>query len=195
MVNKNRLINLVNDINTTRKDLSKMQTNLPARLMQININNHKRKHSNKHKLTGKPRVYAKSVSSTFSSVMHNNHTHTQGKTIVNESNKPYIKIDEIHNGDVQHYMIPKNSIPYKPNKKLAMQIKLLPQHPTMQHHPTMAHHPTMQQPTMQYRHIIPTMQHSTKTRHHKKHNTKQRHTKSCNTKKLHTKKLHYKLSY
>jgi hypothetical protein len=178
MVNKNRLINLVNDINTTRKDLSKMETNLPAKLMQINIKNnikkHKSKYNNKHKFSGKPQVYAKSVSSTFSSVMHNDHTHTQGKTIVNESNKPYIKIDEIQNGDVQHYMIPKNSIPYKPNK---LQIKLLsPQHPTM-HHPTMHH---------------PTMAHSTKTKHTKKHHTKKHHTKKHHTKKHHTKKHHTK---
>ena len=172
MISKERLINLVNDINTTRKDLSKMETNLPAKLMQINIKNnikkHKSKYNNKHKFSGKPQVYAKSVSSTFSSIMHNGHTHSQGKKIINNSTKPYVQIDEMQNGNVQHYMIPKNTIPYKPNK-LAMQIKLLSQHPTMKQH--------------------------TKTSHKKKQHTKTSHKKKQHTKTSHKKKQHTKTKH
>lgn len=104
MINQERLLHLVNDINTTRKDLTKMQTNLPAKLMQINAEHNK------------PQVYAKSVSSSFSSVMHNGHSHSQGKQIVNDSTKPFIQIDEMLNGNVKHYMVPKNTIPYKPSR-------------------------------------------------------------------------------
>ena len=58
----------------------------------------------------KPKTYAKSVSSYYSTVMHNGESHNKGKKIVNESTNPNLEIDEIENGQVQHYMIPKNSI-------------------------------------------------------------------------------------
>ena len=156
MISKERLINLVNDINTTRKDLSKMQTNLPARLMQLNNK------SNQQKQKQNSQVYAKSVSSTFSSMMHNGHTHSQGKKIINDSTKPYVQIDEMQNGNVQHYMIPKNTIPYKPNK-LAMQINLLSQHPTIKHHTKKSHPTKKQHPTKKMRHTKKS--HSTKKSH------------------------------
>lgn len=111
MINHSRLLHLVNDINTTRKDLTKMQTNLPAKLMQINAK------------PTKPQVYAKSVSSSFSSIMHNGHTHSQGKQVVNDSTKPYVRIDEMLNGDVKHYMVPKNTIPYKPSRIITSMMK------------------------------------------------------------------------
>lgn len=111
MISNERLHNLVNDINTTRKDLTKMQTNLPAKLMQINAK------------PTKPQVYAKSVSSSFSSIMHNGHTHSQGKQVVNDSTKPYVRIDEMLNGDVKHYMVPKNTIPYKPSRMITSMMK------------------------------------------------------------------------
>ena len=106
MINQKSLLHLVNDINTTRQDLTKMQTNLPAKLLQINDK------------PNKPKVYAKSISSSFSSVMHNGHTHSQGKQIVNDSTKPYVQIDDMLNGDVKHYMVPKNTIPYKSSRMI-----------------------------------------------------------------------------
>ena len=111
MINHSRLLHLVNDINTTRKDLTKMQTNLPAKLMALNAK------------PTKPQVYAKSVSSSFSSIMHNGHTHSQGKQVVNDSTKPYVRIDEMLNGDVKHYMVPKNTIPYKPSRMITSMMK------------------------------------------------------------------------
>ena len=116
-----RLQNLINTINNNRKDISKMHNNLPAKLMQLNnqqIINHSYKHQSQDQsqaqAQAQPQVYAKSISSSFSSVMHNGHTHSQGKRIVNESHKPYLQVDEMIDGSTQHYMIPKNSIPYKP---------------------------------------------------------------------------------
>jgi len=112
-----RLQNLINTINNNRKDISKMHNNLPAKLMQLNnqqIINHSHKHQSQTQPQAQPQVYAKSISSSFSSVMHNGHTHSQGKRIVNESHKPYLQVDEMIDGSTQHYMIPKNSIPYKP---------------------------------------------------------------------------------
>lgn len=106
-----RLQNLINTINNNRKDISKMHNNLPAKLMQLN-NQQIINHSHKHQ--AQPQIYAKSISSSFSSVMHNGHTHSQGKRIVNESDKPYLQVDEMMDGSTQHYMIPKTSIPYKP---------------------------------------------------------------------------------
>lgn len=114
-----RLQNLINTINNNRKDISKMHNNLPAKLMQLNnqqIINHSHKHQSQAQPQFQPQsqVYAKSISSSFSSVMHNGHTHSQGKRIVNESDKPYLQVDEMMDGSTQHYMIPKNNIPYKP---------------------------------------------------------------------------------
>lgn len=118
-----RLQNLINTINNNRKDISKMHNNLPAKLMQLNnqqIINHSHKHQSQAQPQFQPQfqpqsqVYAKSISSSFSSVMHNGHTHSQGKRIVNESHKPYLQVDEMMDGSTQHYMIPKNNIPYKP---------------------------------------------------------------------------------
>ena len=112
----NRLINLINTINNNRKDIAKMHNNLPAKLMQLNNpTSLSQPHNNHHQ---QPQMhsssYAKSISSTFSSVMHNGHTHSQGKRIINESDKPYLEVEEMNNGTTQHYMIPKNTIAYKP---------------------------------------------------------------------------------
>ena len=129
MVSNTRLINLVNDITNNRKYLTKQQSNLPAKLLALTNNNthddnilptqilppaKKNKHLQTKKHTKTNNVVAKTVSSIYSSVMHNGHTHSQGKKVINDSNKPYILIDEMQNGKEIHYMVPKNTIPYKP---------------------------------------------------------------------------------
>jgi uncharacterized protein YcbK (DUF882 family) len=103
MLNKERLANLISNINTKSKGIKKMQSNLPAKLLKLSQNT-------------KPKSYVKSVSSTFSSVMNNGESHSQGKKIVNDSTKPYLQIDEMQDGNIEHYMIPKNTIQYQPNK-------------------------------------------------------------------------------
>ena len=93
------LINLINMITQARKNKTKSQTNLPARLMKM---------SNMQK----PKSYEKSVSSSYSSIMHNGKKQIKGKQIINNSTKPFIQINEIQDGQIQHYMVPKNTIPY-----------------------------------------------------------------------------------
>lgn len=104
--NSNRLLNLFTTISDSRKDIPKMHNNLPARLLQLNTGNS----------ISSNQVYGKSISSTYSSVMHNGHTHTQGKQIINETNKPFLQVQEMIDGQTQQYLIPKNRIPYKPSK-------------------------------------------------------------------------------
>jgi len=103
------LIDLITKLSeaSNRKRLNKSQSNLPARLMQIP----------NRSASQSSRVFqdssSKAVSSTFSSFTHNGHTHSKGKKIINDSKQPFIKIDEMKNGNVQRYMVPKDTIPYK----------------------------------------------------------------------------------
>ena len=61
--------------------------------------------------------------------MQDGETHTEGKDIFNDSTKPFLQINEMHDGNTQHYMIPKNSIPYQPPKIT----RIKPQQPQQQH--------------------------------------------------------------
>ena len=98
--NANRLENLLNDISNNRRDLTKSDINLPARLMQ-NIN----KSSNPQ---SKPLIVSKSISSSYAASMQNGEVHAAGKEVINDSTKPYIQVSELHNGHLDKYMIPKN---------------------------------------------------------------------------------------
>ena len=69
----------------------------------------------------KPQSYAKSVSSSYSSVMRNGEEHSKGKQIINNSTKPFIQIDEMLDGQVHHYMVPKNTIPYTQPMQMSIQ--------------------------------------------------------------------------
>ena len=54
----------------------------------------------------------KSVSSSFSSMTQDGQTKSAGKTIINDSNKSYLQVEEIENGNTNQYIIPKNTIDY-----------------------------------------------------------------------------------
>jgi hypothetical protein len=107
-----------------RNNISKSQNNLPAHLMKINKKNKKTNINTNINTNVRPIVFkksfnksfSKSASSSYSSVMKNGKTkiHSEGKEIINNSNKPFIEINEMNNGSIKHYMVPKNSIPYKP---------------------------------------------------------------------------------
>ena len=103
-MNQQNLLNLITKISQERQNQTKSQTNLPARLMRM---------PSSMSRMSKPKTYAKSVSSYYSTMTHNGESHNKGKKIVNESTKPYLEIDEMQDDQVQHYMLPKNSIPYK----------------------------------------------------------------------------------
>lgn len=105
--NANRLENLLNDISNNRRELTKSDINLPARLMQ-NVN----KSSNPQ---SKPLIVSKSISSSYAASMQNGEVHAAGKEVINDSTKPYIQVSELHNGHLDKYMIPKNesNIPKK----------------------------------------------------------------------------------
>jgi len=98
----NRLANLLNTISNNRSTMTKSEINLPARLLQ-NGN----KLSNQHPQS-KPLIVSKSISSSYAASMQNGEVHTTGKEVVNDSTNPYIQVAELHNGQVEHYMIPRN---------------------------------------------------------------------------------------
>ena len=57
-----------------------------------------------------------SSSSIFKSVVKNGHVHSQGKQVINDSNKPFLVVNELHDGQVEHFTIPKSAINYSPIK-------------------------------------------------------------------------------
>ena len=67
---------------------------------------------NNIKAKTKPNSEFKSVSSSFSSITRNGSTKSSGKTIINNSNKPYLQVEENENGLTNQYIIPKNTINY-----------------------------------------------------------------------------------
>ena len=95
---QHNIIDIIARLSQASKNARKSQSNLPARLMRFN------------QVKTPPKVFQKSVSSSFTSVMHNGHKHTEGKQIVNDSTNPYIKIDEMQDGNVAQYMIPRNTL-------------------------------------------------------------------------------------
>ena len=130
------LIDLITKLSesSNRNRMIKSQSNLPARLMQLpHRSKSMRNMSNMSNMSNllsqpmnlQPNTYSrngrqvfsdsssKAVSSTYSSFSHNGHTHSKGKKVINDSKQPFIKINEIKNGDVKTYMIPKDTIPYK----------------------------------------------------------------------------------
>jgi hypothetical protein len=102
-VSQQNLINLIAKISKERQNRTKSQSNLVARIMKM---------PNMSRMS-KPKTYAKTVSSYYSTVSHNGESHNKGKKIVNESTNPYLEIDEMRDGQVKHYMLSKNSIPYR----------------------------------------------------------------------------------
>lgn len=115
------LLDIIKQLSVARNNISKSQNNLPAHL--IKMNKIQKKNTNKNtnifpNMVNKSvsKSFSKSSSSSYSSIMKNGKTkiHSEGKEILNNSNNPFIEIKEMDNGTVTHYMVPKNTIPYKP---------------------------------------------------------------------------------
>ena len=115
----NSLHDLINTISNNRSKLTKTETNLPAKLMSMNFSQ-----PNQHSKI-ETANYSRSVSSTYSSSMHNGKFHTVGKEVINNSRNPFIQVKEIHDGYQEEYIIPKNSKPskYQTSKKTKKQKK------------------------------------------------------------------------
>ena len=103
------IINVINSLSHSRNKhtFSKSRNNLPAQLMTIDRKN---KTTSKH--SSKPQVFNRTFksSSSFSSITQNGETHSEGKKVINNSLNPFIVINEMKNGDVKHYMIPRTSL-------------------------------------------------------------------------------------
>lgn len=95
---QSKILNIFQRLSNSRNHLTKMSNNLPAKLV----------HLNNYSGEGNGNVIKKSVSSTYTQVMHDGHMHVKGKQVINDSTKPFVLINEMENGDVQHYMMPRN---------------------------------------------------------------------------------------
>ena len=96
------IINIIAKLSKASRNSTKSQSNLPARLMKLQTNT-------KLNPSTLRNTYHKSISSSYSRIMKNGNTHTEGKQIIDNSNKPFIEIDEMYNGKVQQFMIPRIS--------------------------------------------------------------------------------------
>ena len=110
--NEERLLDLIKNISTSRQAMTPSKSNLAARLMTMHTQQPMMKQPMQHQHKNQ-QSRSFSSSSSFSSLMHNGHVQSQGKQIVNDSTKPYLAVKEMHNGHVNSFMIPKNTIPYK----------------------------------------------------------------------------------
>ena len=121
---QHNLIDLISMIRQASKNRSKTQSNLPARLIKMNKMNKNKprmspflqmsRHTSRmlpHNIQT-PESFKKSVSSSYSSIIKDGEQHSEGKQIINDSTKPFIRINEIQDGQIQQYMVPKNTIPY-----------------------------------------------------------------------------------
>jgi len=112
VIKREHILDIINRLSQASRNISMSQSNLPSRLMKIN-----------GPTQDYEKDYKKSVSSTYSTVMQNGRRHSKGKKIVNNSTKPYIEIDEMENGDVQHYMIPRQNVNMMRRPMLSMPIE------------------------------------------------------------------------
>jgi hypothetical protein len=177
---QHNLIDLISMISQARKNKTKSQSNLPARLMKMNMDK-------------KSKNYEKSVSSSYSSVMHNGHKHIKGKQVINNSSEPFIKINEMEDGQVHHYMVPKNNIPYKQPTQLEHHFDSeMPMPMPIQIHNQMPMSMQMQMPKssiVMYSTTIPTITKSKKSKKQKsKKSKKQKSKKSKKSMKPKSKK-------
>lgn len=129
------IMSLIKHITADRKRLTKSQTNLPAKLNSLS-SHHRNPKPNITSVNIQPAnySYAKTISSTFSSVVHNGKAHSEGKIITNESTKPFLNVKEMHNGEIEHFIIPKNTIKYKPSKAMMKTLKKSRKHSSHSKH-------------------------------------------------------------
>ena len=111
------ILDIIKHYSLGKNNLRKSQNNLPAQLMKLKAStssnlNHKQQSQRANVFTNS---FSKSLSSSFSSVTKNGETHKKGKTVINNSTRPFIEIKEMDNNNIRHYMVPKNTIPYKSN--------------------------------------------------------------------------------
>ena len=99
---QSQILNIFQRISNSRNNLSKSSNNLPAKL--VDLNNYSVEGN------GNDNVIKKSVSSSYTQVMHDGHMHVKGKQVINDSTKPFVLINEMENGSVQHYMMPRNNM-------------------------------------------------------------------------------------
>ena len=127
------IVDIINRLSRSKHSFRKSQNNLPARLMKLNSPKIVQAYKNKH-LSSKgksliPNTHSfnksKSMSSSYSSFTENGKTYSEGKTIINNSTKPFIEITEMENGKTERFMIPKHTIPYKSIKSKSMKSKII----------------------------------------------------------------------
>jgi hypothetical protein len=127
------IVDIINRLSRSKHSFRKSQNNLPARLMKLNSPKIVQAYKNTHiSSKGKsliPNTHSfnksKSMSSSYSSFTENGKTYSEGKTIINNSTKPFIEITEMENGKTERFMIPKHTIPYKSIKSKSMKSKTI----------------------------------------------------------------------
>ena len=104
--NHQNILDIINKLSSSKynnnHNNSKSQNNLPARLMRMTSSSQSQPNLNKQNIR---HSFSSSAVSSFSSVMKNGKikTHSEGKEVVNNSNKPFIEIKEMENGNINQY--------------------------------------------------------------------------------------------
>ena len=94
MDHSDRIADLLEKISNSRKGYTRSDSNLPAKLIKMEID----------------KSQSQSISSSYTSITKNGKTHQHGKRLINNSRNPFILVDEMKDGKIEHYYIPKKHI-------------------------------------------------------------------------------------
>lgn len=94
MNHSDRIANLLEKISNSRMGYARSDSNLPAKLIEMEMN----------------KSQSQSISSSYTSITKNGKTHQHGKRVINNSRNPFILVDEMDDGHLERYYIPKTQI-------------------------------------------------------------------------------------
>lgn len=94
MNHSDRIANLLEKISNSRMGYARSDSNLPAKLIEMERN----------------KSQSQSISSSYTSITKNGKTHQHGKQVINNSRNPFILVDEMDDGHLERYYIPKTQI-------------------------------------------------------------------------------------
>jgi hypothetical protein len=94
MDHSDRIADLLEKISNSRMSYTRSDSNLPAKLIKMEMD----------------KSQSQSISSSYTSITKNGKTHQHGKRLINNSRNPFILVDEMEDGKIKHYYIPKNHI-------------------------------------------------------------------------------------
>ena len=106
---------MINKTYRKRKNMSISKNNLASKLNKVNVGSDG---SDVSDSSDGSMVYGKTITSSFSSVLHNGKLDTKGTKIQDDISKPYVEVDGFDNEEQYHYTISKKHLTMEKPLKL-----------------------------------------------------------------------------